>query len=225
MTLKAVLFDLDETLFDRTGSLRHFLADQRKRFPALKRIAEQEYIDQFLLRDKRGRVSKSTVYRELLRSLLPDFLDSSSALHRDYESNFWRFAHAYPGMNELFEQLGNARIRTGIVTNGEMHIQLRSLLALDLDRIVNAYVISEAENVRKPDLEIFKLAADRLNVQPEECLFVGDSPISDILGAQNSGMKAIWFPNGAIWPSNITGAPDGEIASLIEVIPLVRQWQ
>ena len=101
MTLKAVLFDLDETLFDRTGSLRHFLADQRKRFPALKRIAEQEYIDQFLLRDKRGRVSKSTVYRELLRSLLPDFLDSSSALHRDYESNFWRFA-SYLKIDKVF---------------------------------------------------------------------------------------------------------------------------
>ena len=223
MTIKAVLFDLDETLFDRTGSLRPFLADQRKRYPVLQPFTEEEFISQFLLRDQRGKVSKSIVYRDLLEAHSLGDASAAADLHQDYENNFWRFASAFPGMREMFEQLSRAGIRTGIVTNGETHIQMRSLLALNLDRAVDTYLISQSVGLRKPDVQIFRLAAERLGVQPGECVFVGDAPISDISGAQNAGMKAVWFPNGATWPSDLDTSPDAEIGSLSDFIPFIMR--
>ena len=225
MTIKAVLFDLDETLFDRTGSLRPFLADQRKRYPVLQPFEEEEFISQFLLRDQRGQVSKSIVYRELLEAHSLGDTSSAAELHQDYANNFWRFAHAFPGMSEMFEQLSRAGIRTGIVTNGETHIQMRSLLALNLDRVIDTYLISQSEGLRKPDPKLFRLAAERLGVQPDECVFVGDSPISDISGAQRVGMKGVWFPNGSTWPSDLNTSPEAEIGSLSDLVPLIMRWR
>jgi len=225
MTIMAVLFDLDETLFDRTTSLRHFLADQIGRHSTLQNVDNKAYIDRFLRLDQRGRVSKSTVYRELLLAMSIDDHSAASALFHDYEDNFWRFARAFPGIDELFEQLGELGVRTGIVTNGQTHIQLRSLAALNLDQVVDAFLISESEGARKPDPEIFERAAHRLNANTNECIFVGDTPVADIVGSQRCGMRGVWFPNGAVWPSDVSATPDAEIASLAEIPSLVRKWR
>jgi putative hydrolase of the HAD superfamily len=63
----AVLFDLDETLLDRTTSLKAFLAAQYGRFSsALGGVSLERWQDRFLELDQRGRVSKSLVYPALL---------------------------------------------------------------------------------------------------------------------------------------------------------------
>lgn len=224
MTIKAVLFDLDETLFERSTSLRLFLADQLSRHSVLEGIEQEHFIVSFLQLDQRGRVSKSTVYRELLLMFSIDDHETAAELFKDYENNFWRFARAYSGADEMFDALRQQGVKTGIVTNGQTHIQLRSLLGLNLDRQVDVYVISEAEGLRKPDRAIFALAATRLGVNMSECIFVGDTPGADIVGAQQCGMKGVWFPNGAVWPAELDGAPDVEIINLKEIADLVQQW-
>ena len=45
----------------------------------------------------------------------------------------------------------------------------------------------------KPDKRIFELALNKLNVQPENTLFVGDDLEKDIAGPQNANIKGIWF--------------------------------
>ncbi len=63
----AVLFDLDETLLDRSTSLRAFLADQWKRFALrLGKTSFDEWRDRFLALDRRGQVNKKIVYAALL---------------------------------------------------------------------------------------------------------------------------------------------------------------
>ena len=224
MTIQAVLFDLDETLFDRTGSLRAFLADQHARHPALADGEPDAFIDRFLVLDRRGRIRKSIVYPKLLTDLgLADPV-LADTLVNEYERDFWRFARPFPGLDELFGQLDARGAKTAVVTNGRTAGQLRSLLALNLDRMVDAYLISEAEGVRKPDAEIFLRAASKLGVAPAGCMFVGDSPDADIIGAQQVGMKAVWFPNGAPWPDDTPGRPDAEIASLRQVTALFDDW-
>ena len=65
--IRAVLFDLDETLLDRTGSLRAFLADQYARHAASLGMATgQTWCERFLALDRRGHVHKSVVYPDLL---------------------------------------------------------------------------------------------------------------------------------------------------------------
>ena len=223
MSYRAVLFDLDETLFNRTASLRLFLSDQISRHAELRFISPEHLVSSFLALDKRGRVPKDQVYSMLLKD--SDAVDSNLAtvLFHEYETTFWRFAQPFHGMERMFAAIKQLGIKTSIVTNGQTHIQLRTLLALNLDRLVDDYLISEAVGLRKPDGEIFELAADRLTVKPRECIFVGDTAATDIVGAQQSGMKGVWFPNGAEWDVDGSEAPDASISSLSEVTELIQR--
>ncbi|GAF17063.1 hypothetical protein JCM19046_1541 [Bacillus sp. JCM 19046] len=64
MVLKAVLFDLDETLLDRNASLRHFLKGQVERLgDELKTFDAQRYEDEFIKWDENGYVTKEIVYK------------------------------------------------------------------------------------------------------------------------------------------------------------------
>lgn len=53
-------------------------------------------------------------------------------------------------------------------------------------------MISEIEGLRKPNIEIFQRAMERLELQPQETIFVGDHPINDVAASINAGMKGIW---------------------------------
>lgn len=114
--------------------------------------------------------------------------------------------------------------KIAIVSNGQTHIQLRTLLALNLDRLADVYLISEQEGCRKPEPAIFLRAAERLAVDAVDCVFVGDSPEADLLGARSVGMGTLWFPNGAVWPPHYSWQPDATIASLAELPTLIEAW-
>lgn len=219
-----VLFDLDETLFNRSASIRAFV-EQQFNSKDLGRFANINAIcDRFMALDARGSVPKTTVYSVITDEIGLPCNDAGQALFDDYEANAWRHAFAFEGMRELLLWLREDGRKTGIVSNGQTHIQMRSLLALNLDRLVDSYLISEAEACRKPDPEIFLRAADSLAVDPQHCIFVGDSPFSDMAGARGVGMKTIWFPNGLTWPSEFEWRPDAEITKLAEVRTVIERW-
>ncbi len=86
----------------------------------------------------------------------------------------------------------------------------------------------EAESC-KPDSGCFELALRKSGRQPEEVLFVGDSPEHDIAGAKPLGMKtALIFDEGIQPPGQLGGVaesltrPDHEISSLSQLIPIVH---
>lgn len=82
-------------------------------------------------------------------------------------------------------------------------------------------LISEAEGLRKPETALFLRAADRLGVAPAQCLFVGDNPVADVMGAMKAGMRAVWFRGeGRDWPADLP-PPDGSINGLAELPEMV----
>ena len=218
--IAAVLFDLDETLLDRTHSLVAFLADQHAHFADLLGDAPFEaWRDRFLALDARGHVHKSVVYPAILAEFGGD-LDAVGVLLTDYQGNCCRHARGFPGMVETLAVLRGRGLKLAIVTNGETAFQTRHIDALGLDALVDAVLISETEGLRKPEAALFRRAAERLRVRPENCLFVGDNPVADILGAHAAGMKTVWFRNGQSWPHDIDAMPGTSIESL----PQVRDW-
>ncbi|MHB8648340.1 MAG: HAD-IA family hydrolase, partial [Thermomicrobiales bacterium] len=61
-----------------------------------------------------------------------------------------------------------------------------------LDRLVDGMIFSDEEGIAKPDPRIYRLAAERLGVRPEESLFV-DDVLGNIEGARAVGMIAVHF--------------------------------
>src|SRR5205085_7030935 len=74
----------------------------------------------------------------------------------------------------------------GLVSNMCLRADLMQadLAAAGLDRFLSATVFSSEVGWRKPDLRIFRTALERLGVQPEETVFVGDRLRDDIAGAR-----------------------------------------
>jgi putative hydrolase of the HAD superfamily len=212
--IEAVIFDLDDTLLDRTGSLRRFLADQHRRFCDLfVGVASAEFRDRFLALDARGHVPKSVVYP----AMLAEFgirSEAAADLLADYREQCCRHAQAFAGASDMLTELRARGRKLAIVTNGETEFQTRHIDALGLAPLVDAILISEAEGLRKPDARLFRRAADRLAAAPEQCLFVGDNPEVDILGAHAAGMLTAWFGPDRSWPASLPSPPDLVIHSL-----------
>ena len=83
----------------------------------------------------------------------------------------------------------------GIISNGRGEFQTQAIEGLGIQDYFDVILISEFEQIRKPQAGIFHRAAQQLGVALPECVFVGDNPDVDIIGAKNAEMKAIWKRN------------------------------
>jgi putative hydrolase of the HAD superfamily len=220
--IDAVLFDLDETLLDRTTSLQGFLADQFDRHgQILGSVNFADWRDRFLALDQRGHVHKKMVYPAILTEFGGDAAAEHS-LFSDYELRCSAFAIPFDGMAETLHTIRALGLPMGIVTNGETDFQTRHIEALGLDDLVQTVLISQREGLRKPAPDLFLRAANRLNVSPSRCLFVGDNPVADILGAAATGMKTAWFHGNADWPMDLPVNPGEIIDKLGDILGLLQ---
>lgn len=121
------------------------------------------------------------------------------------------------------QALQNAREsgwRIGIVTNGTAAQQTLKIHTVGLEPYVDAVIISEAEGVKKPDTELFEIAAGRLGTGVAGGWMVGDHPTADITGGRAAGLSTGWVSRGTEWPSDIT-APDLSAPTAAEVITAI----
>lgn len=113
--------------------------------------------------------------------------------------------------------------KIAIVTNGTTTQQTLKIQKVGLAPYVDAVVISESERVKKPDLKIFQIAAQRLNVELTGGWMVGDHPTADIAGGQAAGLETGWVSRGMEWPEEVP-SPTLMAATAAEVIDsIVRQ--
>jgi FMN phosphatase YigB (HAD superfamily) len=78
-------------------------------------------------------------------------------------------------------------------------------------------IISADTGYRKPNPLIFKLILDAMKLAPADVLFVGDTPLDDVLGSKGVGMHSAWIRmRGREMPAGIP-APDIIIADLAEL--------
>ncbi|PDY44164.1 HAD family hydrolase [Bacillus pseudomycoides] len=190
--IRAVLFDLDGTLLDRHQSLEHFIHEQYDRYAHhFTSINKLEYCSRFIQLDNNGYTWKDKVYATLLKEYAITSVTAEQLLH-DYVTEFANHCIPFPNMHELLQQLQNKNIKVGIITNGITEFQMNNICALNLHTYTNTILISEAEGIKKPHPAIFERALKQLNVQSEECIYVGDHPENDVTGAENAGIPAVW---------------------------------
>ena len=218
--LRAVLFDLDGTLLDRTSSLRVYLYELPKRFrQVFEAISFEDYMDAFLELDDNGYRERADLFRgiEDVFSMPPGM---GETLLMDFQRHFPRSSVSFPGAHQTLSALQRQGMKMSLVTNGRVASQRPKIDALGLGSYFGVTLISEAEGVRKPDPEIFRRAIDGLGVSPDEAAMVGDNPEADIQGAKSFGMKAIW-KRDAYWET--PEVADAVIDDLEELLPLLRE--
>ena len=94
-------------------------------------------------------------------------------------------------MLRLVRKVGK-KYKIGILSDNYKQLQEFIQKEYRLDKIFDAMVFSNLEGIKKPDPRIFRLAAKRLAVNPEECLFIDDKK-KNVDAARMVGMKAFLF--------------------------------
>ncbi len=221
--VKSVLFDLDDTLLDRNTSIDKFIEAQYDRLIVhLNHISKTDYVTRFIELDCHGYVWKDRVYQDLVLEFAIDSI-SWQALLEDYETQFQFYCVPFPFLTETLINLKQQKYLLGIVTNGLGHIQNRSLKGLGIRDYFDVILISEIEQVRKPQPEIFQRAINRLGVTAQDSVFIGDHPEADIKGAKNVGMKAIWKRNLNWWEAKEADAIINELSDIPLILEQLRQ--
>jgi putative hydrolase of the HAD superfamily len=213
----AVLFDLDDTLLDRRGSVERYLAGHAKRAKLNPELAIA-YKSRFWSLDDNG----SRARADLFALLSAEFPVIGSPEHQlaDFIEHGFATCEWIDGAETVLAWCRTAGLRTAIITNGSSGMQRAKLRALGLADRVDAILVSEEEGISKPSAEIFHRAAGRLGVRPAQCVFVGDNPIADVDGSRRAGMLDVWIEREFPWPANLAAATHSitELTSLPELL-------
>lgn len=215
--IRAVLFDLDGTLYDRDRLAVELFEQQYALFAAdLRDVSYERFMRDVLAMDDHGHGPKQSGYAALGTSW---GLDAAVAdrLFAHFSESYHGYCHLTDDVRRTLDELRRRRLKLGVITNGGSAMQRRKLAALGIDHAFDAILVSEEEGVRKPDAEIFRRALARLEVAAREAMFVGDHPVADVEGSHRAGLLAVWkfVP---YWPPVIAHAP--AIRELSEVVAL-----
>jgi putative hydrolase of the HAD superfamily len=105
----------------------------------------------------------------------------------------------YPDAAPALGRLRHFGIRSAIVSNWDVSLR-KTLGEIGLTGLVDEIVVSAEAGVAKPAPGIFELALARLRCPARKALFVGDSPETDIAGAQGAGLRAVLVDRAAAAP-------------------------
>jgi len=96
------------------------------------------------------------------------------------------------GAKKLLAQT-QAKCKVGLISNfTHAPVIYKSLRKIGICNFFNAVVVSEDVGWRKPCSQIFQDILNRLQIKAEDAVYVGDSPIEDIRGAKEAGLKTIF---------------------------------
>ncbi|MBK9141199.1 MAG: HAD family hydrolase [Candidatus Melainabacteria bacterium] len=120
----------------------------------------------------------------------------------------------YPDTLPMLSGLAKKHVRVGLVSNLWSFPTRHIFQQRGLGRFFEHKIYSFEVGLKKPEPEIFELAAKRFGVRPENCLMVGDDPQNDVAGALAAGMKAalinrerrqVALPDGVMNLGSLTG--------------------
>ncbi len=237
MSIRVILFDLDETLVDTVKSsltaTRRALDYLSPRIPEIDSgtVADQlvkEYMKIWEAADKTrphpfdsAEELRIHFCRQAFEKV--DIRDHSVADEAGKLVSQWsRENHAlFPEAEEVLRTLGRS-YRLGVVSNGFSEIQREKIEATGLDRFIEEFWISSDLGVEKPDPRVFDRAIEHFGVPPNEMAYVGDNPHKDVPAAQGAGLMAIWYDHGTRTPSQ-DHTPDHTITNLRELLAIFSE--
>ena len=221
MAIKAIFFDIDDTLYDSTK---------------LSTFARKNSVDAMIDAGLPG--SSEEIYK-VLEEVINEF-GANYGRHYDellnmlglswdpkiiaagvvaYERTKVGYLKPYPGVIPLLLKL-KKRYKLGIISNGLPVKQWEKLIGLGIHHLFDTVATSGEHGLGKPQKEIFEFAMEKLDAKPKESIMVGDRLDTDILGGNRAGMTTIRLKRGKYrnkQPAGKEEIPDHEILDLSEI--------
>lgn len=216
--MKAIIFDLDETLVDRTATATAFLEDQHKRFRDRLSCPKASFVRTILFHQKNGYADKRLAYSNACKELHESVAEE---LYHDFLRFYGFQAVTFPGVSLTLALLAE-RHKLAIISNGRIRCQNAKIDSCGIRRFFDVIKISEEFGAKKPCESIYLSCLSDLGHDAKDCLFVGDNPRVDIDPPKRLGMSAVWIRNDH-YQEPITC--DAAVDSVADILPLLNQWR
>ncbi|MBI2829749.1 MAG: HAD family phosphatase [Chloroflexi bacterium] len=181
--MKAVIWDMDGVIAD-TASL-HFVAWQEVFQKRGVTVTEDDFRETFGLRN-------DSIIPAVVKYPMPP--EEIKAISREKETMFRSIAKGklklLPGVIELMVSLQESGWKQAVASSAPLeNIQL-VLKELHIEKYLAAIISGEDVTVGKPEPQVFLLAAQKLGVEPENCVVIEDAP-AGVIAAKRAGMHCI----------------------------------
>ncbi len=249
--LKAVLFDIDDTLIDWSHFTDDWMTLEMKHLSGVFDYLSAELgmmltdVTPFLSEFRSRAAQAWTTGRDTL--IAPNvgavLIETAVALGAPAEkiemkrvltAYGWRAipgTKIFPEVHDVIPMLKAAGVKVGMVTNAFQPMSLREIeLGIDGHNILDYFPdcrISAADvGFLKPHPSIFELALETIGATAAETVFVGDDPEADVVGAQGVGMKAVLrhIERRPFSETHDDIKPDAIVRDLHQLLPLLDTW-
>ena len=233
MVKRAVLFDLDNTLYDYEvphkkaldatfSELIKYIKISKVKFKYLFKISKAE-----IKRELSGTASahNRVLYFQRLIEKTHKTVDPEIILklYDAYWNSFLKNMKPFEDTLKTLKEIKKRGLRIAIVSDMTVHIQLKKLKRLGLANHVDFLITSEESGSEKPHSIMFLLALNKLKVSPEDAIMVGDNTIADIEGANSVGLYSVLIKKGAFAKKHKEDyqKPDVIIKELSEILNIL----
>lgn len=203
--IKHIFFDLDHTIWDFDRNAHETLMElyEVHQLSALGLTSAENFIAAYTINNHQlwaqyhlGKIDKQTLRQERFRKTFLELGLTPEVIPIQFEEDFVNIG---PTKKNLFESAEKVlgylqnKYRLHIISNGFKEATLTKMQVSNLNPYFKNVVISEDVGVNKPDKAIFEHALNLAQAHKTESIMIGDSLEADIYGAQNFGMRAIFF--------------------------------
>ncbi len=224
--IKAVIFDLDHTLFDRYATLTEVAKTIRTKLPVDPNLSDEEIAEIMIRADKLCVYYGWDRIREYIVNETPLFTQKIDGnAYSDFVfSEFNNIAIPFPFTIPMLQALKADGFKLGLITNGKPGLQERKLEMLGLDNIFDRVIVSGQYNCPKPQLTAFKMMAERLELDPADMMYVGDNPLNDVDASRKAGYVPVYVNTVGAWPRPDIPQCELQVETVAEIPELVKRY-
>ena len=222
---KFILFDADNTLFDFDASEKNAITKLFNNHGVpLSYVPEYSEVNKSLWEAlERGEIARSrlkTMRFEIIFEKAGVKPVSFVNVAAEYEKYLSEQAILYDGALDICAKIRNLGKKIFIITNGNKNVQKSRFYACGLEKFVDGIFISENVGYAKPAKEFFDFVIEKTGAKREECLIIGDSYGSDILGGINSGIDTCHY-NPKNLPNTKNYYPTYTVNSFSDILHII----
>lgn len=221
--IKTVIFDMYETLITHYEHSRYF----GRQMAADAGIQEDKFLKLWRASEKDRTVGKIS-FEEIIEYILKENKCYSESkfnfiIKKRIQTQEEAFEHLHEEILPMLKSLKEKGILVGLISNcfsEEAMIIKRSILYPYFDAVCLSY----DEKVQKPDRVIFQRCLEKLNVQPDECIYVGDGGSCELEAAQSIGMRAVqavWYLKEGTYQPSKRRAEFEQVETPLDILALV----
>lgn len=221
--IKAVLFDLDDTLYDEKqfvkGGFKAVSQYISEKYGVNKNTFYQTLLD--VLR-KEGRGHTFDIALKIFGLYKKELIPKLVKIYREHNPQLSLFPDAFVVLSRLKKDY-----KLGLITDGNERVQRKKIQALGIKDYLDIIIFTHkyGEGKQKPNPFPYQKAMKKLSIKSREAIYVGDDPCKDFIGAKRLGMYTIRVLRGKYKNIRLdkTFEADYEVENLEEIDRLIKR--